>query len=99
MIPYAGARAAQGLRQVVRDAGPPRHRDPATDDHTHRGIHPGETSAATHNLKTLSLRRKKMFSNLSASLSSKPLKLCNIFYTLQNVLFLNFFFTLHANSI
>ena len=58
MIPYAGARAAQGLRQVVRDAGPPRHRDPATDDHTHGGIHPGETSAATHNRKTLSLRRK-----------------------------------------
>ena len=59
MIPYAGARAAQGLRHVVRDAGPPRHRDPATDDHTHGGIHPGETSAATHNRKTLSLRRKK----------------------------------------
>ncbi len=37
----SGARAAQGVGEVVRDAGPPCHGDPAPDDHPHRGLYPG----------------------------------------------------------
>lgn len=38
----AGACAAQGEWAVVRDAGPPCHQHSPSDDHPHRGLHPGD---------------------------------------------------------